>query len=444
VLCAFDKFKGALGAERASELVAEVIGRKRPGWAVDVAPLTDGGDGFCTIMTTSAGGQLHEVIVTRPLFESATPAEPPREAGESGDSAPPAPRRAVSRAAPLRAPVGMVELADVPASAQRLLGLGADVRRLAVVEMASASGLALVPRERVDVFWSSSFGTGELLLAAQALGADAILLGVGGSATSDLGLGALAALGLRFESGSGVDLGAPVPAQWPALEVVRGRIHPRLPPLLIACDVDNPTFGPRGAAAVFGPQKGLCAEDLPRFEADAERVAALLCQALGADSSLLELPGAGAAGGIAFGLMAATGARLVPGFELVSAWLGLEERVRAADWVLTGEGRLDASSWTGKGPGALVRLARSLERRAVVFAGAIADGAAEAAEAAGSSGCELIAISDPSEPLEHVVAASAENLERSVEHWLGRAGADSGPEGERDAAPRGEPNSEPG
>jgi glycerate 2-kinase len=443
VLCAFDKFKGALGAERASELVAEVIGRQRPGWAVDVAPLTDGGDGFCTILTTAAGGQLHEVIVTRPLFEAATPSEPPGEARESGEASPPppAPRRAVSRAAPLRAPVGLVELVDVPASAQRLLGLGADVRRLAVVEMASASGLALVPRERVDVFWSSSFGTGELLLAAQALGADAILLGVGGSATSDLGLGALAALGLRFESGSGVDLGAPVPAQWPSLEVVSGRIHPRLPPLLIACDVDNPTFGPRGAAAVFGPQKGLCAEDLPRFEADAARVAALLCQALGAESSLLEQPGAGAAGGIAFGLMAATGARLVPGFELVSAWLGLEERVRAADWVLTGEGRLDASSWAGKGPGALVRLARSLTRRAVVFAGAIADDAAEAAEAAGSSGCELIAISDPSQPLERAVAASAENLERSVVSWLERAAAgDAAPGGE----PRGEPSSEPG
>lgn len=423
MLCALDKFKGALDAERACELVAEVIGRRYPDWVLDVAPLTDGGEGFCTIMTAALGGQLHEAIVTRPLFEPAPLSGPPGESSES-----PTLRRAVSRAAPLRAPVGLVELADVPPSARELLGLDAEVGRLAVVEMASASGLGLVPRERLDVFWASSFGTGELLLAAQALGAEAILLGVGGSATSDLGLGALAALGLRFESKGGVDLGAPVPAQWPSIAAIGGRIHPRLPPLLIACDVDNPVFGPRGAATVYGPQKGLRVEDVPRFEVDAERVAALLCETLGAEPSLLHLPGAGAAGGVAFGLMAAAGGRLVPGFELVSAWLGLEERVRAADWVLTGEGRLDASSWAGKGPGALVQLARRLERRAVVFAGAIAGGAAEAVAEAGAAGCELIAISDPSQPLEQVVAASAENLERSVSRWLEGASGTAGPE----------------
>jgi glycerate kinase len=405
-LCAFDKFKGALGAELASELAAEVVGRERPGWSVDVAPLTDGGDGFCTILTAAAGGQLHEVCVTRPLFERAPRSEPPR---------------AVSRAAPLRALVGLVELGELPPSVVRLLGLGAGVARIAVLEMASASGLALVRRDRQDVFWSSSFGTGELLLAAHALGADAIVLGVGGSATSDLGLGALHALGLRFLSEGGVDLGAPVPALWSSIASIRGRIHPRLPPLFIACDVDNPTFGPRGAAAVYGPQKGLSAEALPRFEAEAQRIAALLCQALSADPGLVEVPGAGAAGGIAFGLMAATGARLVPGYELVSAWLGLEERVLAADWVLTGEGRFDASSWAGKGPGALALAAQRLGRRAVVFAGTITSGAADAAPEAGSSSYELVAISDASLPLEQVLAASAENLQRSVASWLERA-----------------------
>jgi glycerate kinase len=433
VLSAFDKFKGALGAARASEVAAEVIRRERPGWVVDVAPLTDGGDGFCTIMTAAARGQLHEVCATRPMHEAApVPGSAGAAAPEGAE--PSVLRRAVSRAAPVRADVGMVDIADVPQDAQRVLGLGADVRRIAVIDMASASGLWLVPRDKLDVFWSSSFGTGELLLAAQALGADAIVLGVGGSATSDLGLGALHALGLRFVSAGGVDLGVPVPALWSKLAAVRGSIQPRLPPLFIACDVDNPVFGPRGAAAVYGPQKGLPSEELPLFEAEAERLAALLCESLGADLALLERPGAGAAGGIAFGLMAATGARLVPGFELVSAWLGLEERVRSADWVLTGEGRFDASSWAGKGPGALVRTAQNLGRRAVVFAGAVASGAAEVTPSVGSGGCELVAISEPSLPLERALPATAENLERCVALWLERTAAASS-----EAAPESEP-----
>jgi glycerate 2-kinase len=390
VLVAFDKFKGALGADRACEVVRRVIERDRPAFQVDTAPLSDGGDGFCQILTRSVSGQFHDVIARGPLFD--------REGGSS-----------------LRVPIGVVELEALPESARALLELDAGARRLAVIDMAAVNGLALVPRERLDVWRSSSYGTGELILAAKRLDVDAILLGVGGSATSDLGLGALAALGLELSSAEGEVQSPPLPVLWPRVLRISGAIGAGLPPLRIACDVESPVLGPHGAAAVYGPQKGLLAEDLPRFEAEARRLAALLCQHLGVGAEQLTRPGAGAAGGIAFGLSAALGARLVSGSALVAAWLGLDERLRAADWVLTGEGRFDESSGSGKGPGAVVARARAAGRPCVVFAGSISR---ELAVRAGDPRCQLVAITEPGAPLERAMAETEQNLERSVGAWL--------------------------
>ena len=309
----------------------------------------------------------------------------------------------------------MVELEALPERARDLLALDAGARRLAVIEMAAVNGLALVPRERLDVWRASSYGTGELILAAKRLDVDAILLGVGGSATSDLGLGALAALGLELSSAEGEVQSPPLPVLWPRVLHIAGAIGAGLPPLRIACDVESPVLGPHGAAAVYGPQKGLVAEDLSRFEAEARRLAALLCKHLGVGAEQLTRPGAGAAGGIAFGLSAALGARLVSGSALVAAWLGLDERLRAADWVLTGEGRFDESSGSGKGPGAVVARARAAGRPCVVFAGSISPGLAAAA---GDARCQLVAITEPGTPLERAMAETEQNLERSVEAWL--------------------------
>jgi glycerate 2-kinase len=394
VLVAFDKFKGALGAREACEVAAQAIARARPGWRVDLAPLTDGGDGFCSIITLAAGGELHPCSASGPLVEPA------------------------GAAARVRASIGIVELSRLPARARELLDLPDSAQRLGVVEMASVSGLALVRPERVDVWRSSSLGTGELLLAAARAGVDAILLGVGGSATSDLGLGALAALGLRFRAADGNDVAPPVPARWAEVSTIEGRMSP-LPPLRIACDVDNPVLGQRGAAAVYGPQKGLKPSDVPAFDAGARRIAESLCAALGTGTAALETPGAGAAGGIAFGLLVAAGAQLVAGSRLVEAWLGLEERVRAADWVLTGEGRFDRSSWSGKGPGAVVDLARRQGRPCAIFAGSIGDDVADRGEH--REPLELIAISAPGEPLARALAATRENLGREIRAWLERS-----------------------
>lgn len=397
VLVAFDKFKGALAAEQACEVARRAIQRARPSDRVDTAPLTDGGDGFCRILTRAAHGVFHECFATGPRFEA-------------GD----APRRPAA--------IGRVELARLPERARERLALDAGARSLAVLDMASVNGLALVPPDRVDVWRSSSYGTGELLLAARALRVDAILLGVGGSATSDLGLGALAALGLRFVGGAGDEVRPPLPVTWPRIAAIAGPSRVDLPPLRIACDVDNPVFGARGAAAVYGPQKGLVAADRARFDAEGERLAALLCRHAGAHPEASRRPGAGAAGGIAFGLSVAAGACLVPGWALVEAWLGLDERVRVADWVITGEGRFDESSWAGKGPGSVVSAARARGRRSVVFAGSISDGARARVSTSGEPRPELIAISDPAEPLDRAVQQTEQNLERSLMRWLASAG----------------------
>jgi glycerate kinase len=392
VLVAFDKFKGALDAERACAVVAEVIRHERPAWSVDVAPLTDGGEGFCPIMTRAAQGELHERSATGPLFD---------DRGQ-------APR--------LSAHVGLVELRSVPEAARALLGVSARAARLAILDMASVNGLVLVPPAQRNVYHSCTQGTGELLLAARELDVDAILLGVGGSATSDLGLGALAALGWRFESAQGEALAPPVPACWERLDRVLPS-SPSLPELRIACDVDNPLLGPRGAAAVYGPQKGLVPHAVAAFDAAAERVARLVYEAVGAGPALTTSPGAGAAGGIAFGLQAAVGARLVPGSALVDAWLGLDARVKAADWVLTGEGRFDASSWAGKGPGALVRAAQRHGRRWTVFAGSVAIGR-DGRRRAAADGGQLVAISARGESVTSALPRTAENLARRVRAWL--------------------------
>ena len=186
-----------------------------------------------------------------------------------------------------------------------------------------------------------------------------------------------------------------------------------LPPLRIACDVANPLLGPNGAAAIYGPQKGLRPADLRRLDNEAARLALLLCTHSAKPDALMDVPGAGAAGGISFGLMAAASAQLISGFDLVSAWLDLDSRLAAADLVLTGEGRFDASSLSGKGPGALAARAAALGKPVHVFAGAIT--------AAPVPGLALHAITPPGTPLPAALRAAATNLTATVDRTFGSA-----------------------
>lgn len=343
-LLAFDKFKDALSAPQACALAAGSLRARRPDWTLDMCPLTDGGEGFCEILTQALGGTFETHTVTGPRGEPAV------------------------------ARMGFVPLALIPPAARALLQIENRDSKIenslvAVVEMAAASGLALLAPEARDPWLTSTTGTGELIRLAVERGAAALLLGVGGSATNDLGLGALATLGLELRSSHGDIVAPPIPARWREIARLTGRVTPPLPPIRIACDVTNPLLGPRGAAATYGPQKGLRPEDLPRLDHEAARLALMLCAHYGQPDSLMDVPGTGAAGGISFGFMAATGARLLPGFDLVSAWLDLEARLAAADLVITGEGRFDDSSLQGKGPGAVAARALALGKTVHVFAG---------------------------------------------------------------------------
>ena len=372
VLVALDKFKDALSATAACTAVAEVFHERHPEWEIDVCPLSDGGEGFGEILTHAARGHWEPVQVHGPL------------------------------GLPVQAGVGLVPTEHLSPLVCDQLALPAT-GSLAVLEMASASGLMLVPPAHRNPWLASSAGTGELLQHAARLGAGTILLGVGGSATNDLGLGALAALGFSFFRSSGERVFNPVPREWELITRIEAPVL-RLPPIFIACDVTSPLLGPTGATFTFGPQKGLAPAEGPRLEAQAARLAVLLSEACGRPLALSELPGAGASGGIAFGLMTACGAHLVPGFDLVSGWLDLPDRLAAADLVLTGEGRFDATSLAGKGPGRVIAEAEQLGKRVEVFAGRIDLPA---------SG-HLHAITPPGVPLADALPRTAEWLAAAV------------------------------
>jgi glycerate kinase len=336
VLLAFDKFKDALTAPQACEAAAAALRAKHPDWQLDLCPLTDGGEDFTELLCRDLGERIERIRVRGP------------------------------RGSGIVAPVGFVSAFALPAAAREKLGVAGTI---AVIGMASASGLMLLPPDERNPWHTLTTGTGDLLRYAADQKASAILLGVGGSATNDLGFGALAALGLRFIDVFGQAVQSPEPARWHQIVRIEGRVG--LPPLFIACDVTNPLLGRQGAAVTFAPQKGLPPTDVLELETRATRLAALLCDHCEKPRTLAASPGAGAAGGLAFGLMVAAGAKLVPGFDLVSDWLDLPARIAAADVVLTGEGRFDATSLGGKGPGSLAAQARRAGKPAHVFAGSL-------------------------------------------------------------------------
>jgi glycerate kinase len=381
VLLAFDKFKDSLTAREACSFAGAALHERHRDWILDSCPLSDGGEGFSEILTSAVRGQV---------INSSVPG--PRENE-------------------VQAPIGIVPFERIPAAARTFLPplpeRHVGMPTVAVIDMASASGLALLEPPDRDPWETTTIGTGELIRTATELGATAILLGVGGSATHDLGLGALAALGLEFESARGELVFPPIPARWREINRIAGRVNPPVPPIRIACDVSNPLLGPRGAAATYGPQKGLRPADLPRLDHESGRLAAMLCAHCNQPPSLMETPGAGAAGGIAFGLMTAAGAQLIPGFDLVCAWLDLDARLAAADLVITGEGRFDDSSLNGKGPGAIAARALALGKPVHVFAGN-----ANATHAPAS--LSLHSITPPGVPLDRALRQASLYLAQSV------------------------------
>lgn len=320
ILLASDKFKGALPAQAVAHSCQKALEKVFPGASFDTCPIADGGEGTTDSMVAALGGSWRETTVLD------------------------------AQARPRLARYGWVQ-----------------AEKLAVMEMSAASGLAIVSDLPLAPERASTFGTGEMLLAATAAGAAKIIIGIGGSATNDGGLGVAVALGWKFLRADGT---AFQPTLATVLEAARLERPPcPWPEILVACDVDNPLLGPRGATRVYGPQKGV--QDFAWFETRLAHLAKLAAETVGEDFQ--DHPGAGAAGGLGFGLMAFAGGRLTSGFELVATQVGLAARIRQADIVLTGEGRIDDQSLQGKGPVGVAKLARSMGKKVIGIAGSVGE-----------------------------------------------------------------------
>ena len=308
VLVAPDKFKGTLSAAEAADAILEGWRSVQPAAEVERVPIADGGEGTLEALVDALGGRIHRASVSGPLGERV----------------------------------------------EAEYGLAADGVQ-GVVEMARASGLQLLSEVRRDPRRTTTRGTGELVRAALDAGATTILVCVGGSATNDGGVGFASALGVRFcdERGDAIPDGGAVLVRLARIDL--SAVDPRLRAATVigVTDVDNPLTGPRGASAVYGPQKGVDADAVWELDRALGHLAAVVHRDLGLD--LADEPGAGAAGGLGFGLMAFTGARLRPGVEVVMETQRFEQRLIGTDLVITGEGSFDAQSMHGKVPDGVVR-----------------------------------------------------------------------------------------
>jgi len=328
IIVAPDSFKGSASALQVAQAMERGVHAVFPHAEVVKVPIADGGEGTVAALLDATGGSPRTSRVRGPLGE-------PVEAGWG------------------------------------LLGDGLT----AVIEMAAASGLPLVPPGRRDPRLTTTWGTGELVRAALDEGLRRLVLGIGGSATNDGGAGLARALGARFLDAQGRELAEGGAALDRLARIDLAGLDPRLADveLLVACDVDNPLTGPRGASAVYGPQKGATPEMVSELDAALASYAALARAATGRD--VAGLPGAGAAGGLGAGLLFFTPARLRPGVELVLEATGFDRLLAGASLVLTGEGRTDAQTAMGKAPMGVAAAARRLGVPVICLSGGLGDGA---------------------------------------------------------------------
>ena len=321
VLVAPQEFKESLSPEEAAAAITRGLEKSRPGWSIDQLPMSDGGPGFLEALTRATSSKRRQVQTHDALGN-------PRDA----------------------------YVLDIRNSSTT------------AIEAAMSNGLALIPAAERRSLDASTEGVGELILAAVKTEPSQLIIGVGGSATSEGGSGMARTLGARFHDEIGRNL-APGAAGLAELVKINWTQPTFLEGLdvVIASDVTNPLVGPTGAAAIFGPQKGATPGDVARIEVGLQRYAKVVQQTLGIE--IAELPGAGAAGGLAGGLVAFLNGNITSGFEVVAKATRLEERLNRADVVITGEGSFDAQSRHGKTTGRLQDLAKRVGKRCIVLAG---------------------------------------------------------------------------
>jgi glycerate kinase len=353
IVVASDSFKGSLSSLEVADAAAKAINECMPGCRVEKVEVADGGEGTMEALHRTLGGVKVAVEVCDPLGRAIT--------------------------------ASYVKLAD---------GV------TAVLEMAVASGLPLLAPQERNPMKTSTYGTGQLIADALRKGCRKFLIGIGGSATNDAGMGMLEALGVRFldvegnllhGSGESLEKVADIDLSGVCAGLAESEF-------IIACDVDAPLYGPKGAACVFAPQKGADAEMVAMLNDGLEHFSSVIRRVTGKDVS--DIPGAGAAGGLGGGFVAFLHARLERGIEMVLDAISFDERIRGASLIITGEGRVDFQTLTGKTPYGILKRARRQGIPVVAIGGSVALGEKEASEA-GFAGVYAVTPSDM--PLEEAM-----------------------------------------
>jgi glycerate kinase len=323
ILIAPDKFKGSLGAQEVGEKISLGLRAALPQAQIQIVPMADGGEGTAEAISNARGGQWISCAAHDALGRSLCARYSCLNAFET-----------------------------------------------AVMEMSATAGIGRLSPDELNPLIASTFGVGEMLLDATARGATEIIIGLGGSATNDGGFGMARALGFRFFGNDGRELGKSV-ADLPDLSRIERLERFSLPRITAACDVQNSLLGERGATRVFAPQKGATPEQIEILERALTHLADVAELSLGCDRR--EMPGAGAAGGLGFGLLAFCGAEMRSGFDVVAEMINLRAEIERADVVITGEGKLDHQTLEGKVPSGVARLAREFRKPVFAIVGQATD-----------------------------------------------------------------------
>jgi glycerate 2-kinase len=326
ILIAPDKFKGSLTAREVAENIAKGLREALPDVKIDIVPMADGGEGTAQAICEARGGSWVKCKAHDPLSREIE-----------------------------------VRYAWV------------EDRKLAVMEMSEAAGMRRLSEDERDPVHATTFGVGEMILDAVSRGVNEIIIGLGGSATNDGGFEMARAIGFRFdyedeqEQEQEREEVRECVADLVDLSGIEKPQDLKLPKIVAAVDVQNPLLGENGATRVFGPQKGASKDELDVLERALTRLADVVAEEFGFDYR--NKPGAGAAGGLGFGLMSFCGATIRPGFDVVAEAVGLESKMKEVDIVITGEGSLDRQTLEGKTPAGVARLARKLGKKVFAIAG---------------------------------------------------------------------------
>lgn len=324
VVIAIDSLKGSLSSMEAGMAIKDGILAAKPDAEVIVKPLADGGEGTTDALIEGMNGERIDLTVTGPMHT------------------------------PVDAYYGYLKDTNT-----------------AVMEMASAAGITLVPDSEKNPLLATSYGVGEMINDAIQRGCRNFIIGIGGSVTNDGGIGMLKALGVRFLDENGEDAGEGGQALAKVARIDVSGMNPLLKEchIQVACDVNNPLCGENGSTYVYGPQKGMTEDMKKTLDEAMAHFARVTSETL--ENDYMNTPGAGAAGGLGYAFLAYTGAALTPGIELILDAVGLEEELSGADVVVTGEGRLDFQTAMGKAPVGVARLAKKYNAKVIAFAGSV-------------------------------------------------------------------------